>query len=284
MRQENTSIGPVIQAGVLMLSKSTKPVSYWWILLHTMCYSCSTTACSSWWNHHVDCQQMFENSLCLRRAELPTALLMKLSWELHLVPILNPTVSLEPWASALKPATHASNFFLIRSWSEVPSNPPSRRGQQRLFLLNLRTRRPERLQFGQFSMCRMHEYTPNALKDTLTLRSGCSAHWSLHHRRITPSDVIGRHVGASRSKLTFSLTLVSSKAFKIVTELSKWSFLHSIDGFYTTLSYALIKCYMTQGGQLLLFLVLLLLIMFLLLSLSLCPVDLLNVRSCCCLC
>lgn len=105
----NTSIGPLIQAGVLMLGQSTKLVSYWWIPVHTMCYSCSTAACSPWWNHHVDCQQMLENSLCLRRAEPPTALLMKLRWELHLVPLLNPILSLGPWASALKPATHTSH-------------------------------------------------------------------------------------------------------------------------------------------------------------------------------
>lgn len=105
----NTRIGPLIQAGALMLSEPTKLVSSWWIPLHMMCYSCSTTACSSWWNHHVDWQQMLGNSLCLHRAELPMALLMKLRWELHLVPILDPILSLEPRASALKPAT--STFF-----------------------------------------------------------------------------------------------------------------------------------------------------------------------------
>lgn len=208
----NTSIGPLIQAGVLMLGQSTKLVSYWWIPVHTMCYSCSTAACSPWWNHHVDCQQMLENSLCLRRAENTPD-----EAEVRVTPGSPSEPHPLPGTMSLRSKTSNPHQSSIWSWSQVPSNPPGRSRQQRLFLLNLWTRGPKRLQFVQSFMCQMHEYSPNALKDTVTLRSRCSAHWSLQRRRFTPSDVIGRHVGASRSKLTFSLTLVSSKTFKIVT-------------------------------------------------------------------
>lgn len=162
---------------------------------------------------------MLENSLCLRRAELPTALLMKLSYTWF--PFWTPSTHWNHEPPLLN-QQHTPAFFshLKLKWSSFkPAQSEKTAAIVPVKSVASMSWKAAVCAIFHVSDARIRPKSTEDTRKTHWLWDLAALHTDLCSAggSLPPSDVIGRHVGASRSKLTFSLTLVSSKTFKIVT-------------------------------------------------------------------